>query len=218
MIQLREANARSSVSLIAPAHPPCRAPGAPDASDANRSRSRSDRLFTHTPPKTRDLARKIFSPKKSHLYGKSLSWRSSRARRRASSRAHLSVRGVPVQANPALIVCASARARALVSLIELANARRVDATRQSIERIARFFPAPSPRGAVVASFAFAFAFARAASASPISSSARVASFARARSFDRRTRPPIASTSADAPARRSRREESLASRPGMPSQP
>ena len=111
MIQLREANARSSVSLIAPAHPPCRAPGAPDASDANRSRSRSDRLFTHTPPKTRDLARKIFSPKKSHLYGKSLSWRSSRARRRASSRAHLSVRGVPVQANPALIVCASARAR-----------------------------------------------------------------------------------------------------------
>ena len=111
MIQLREANARSSVSLIAPAHPPCRAPGAPDASDANRSRSRSDRLFTHTPPKTRDLAREIFSPKKSHLYGKSLSWRSSRARRRASSRAHLSVRGVPVQANPALIVCASARAR-----------------------------------------------------------------------------------------------------------
>ena len=111
MIQLREANARSSVSLIAPAHPPCRPPGAPDASDANRSRSRSDRLFTHTPPKTRDLARKIFSPKKSHLYGKSLSWRSSRARRRASSRAHLSVRGVPVQANPALIVCASARAR-----------------------------------------------------------------------------------------------------------
>jgi|TARA_B110000003_G_scaffold182622_1_gene181714 hypothetical protein len=94
------------------------------------------------------------------------------------------------------------RARALVSLIELANARRVDATRQSIERIARFFPAPSPRGAVVASFAFAFAFARAASASPISSSARVASFARARSFDRRTRPPIASTSADAPERRS----------------
>ena len=96
------------------------------------------------------------------------------------------------------------RARALVSLIELANARRVDATRQSIERIARFFPAPSPRGAVVASFAFAFAFARAASASPISSSALVASFARARSFDRRTRPPIASTSADAPERRSRR--------------
>ena len=140
MIQLREANARSSVSLIAPAHPPCRAPGAPDASDANRSRSRSDRLFTHTPPKTRDLARKIFSPKKSHLYGKSLSWRSSRARRRASSRAHLSVRGVPVQANPALIVCASARARALVSLIELANARRVDATRQSIYTNRAIFP------------------------------------------------------------------------------
>jgi hypothetical protein len=106
------------------------------------------------------------------------------------------------------------RARALVSLIELANARRVDATRQSIERIARFFPAPSPRGAVVASFAFAFAFARAASASPISSSARVASFARARSFDRRTRPPIASTSADAPERRSRRASER--KPGVPS--
>ena len=225
MIQLREANARSSVSLIAPAHPPCRAPGAPDASDANRSRSRSrsDRLFTHTPPKTRDLARKIFSPKKSHLYGKSLSWRSSRARRRASSRAHLSVRGVPVQANPALIVCASARARPRQShRTRQRTTRRRDATINRTNRaIFRFFPAPSPRGAVVASFAFAFAFARAASASPISSSARVASFARARSFDRRTRPPIASTSADAPerrSRRSRRKESLASRPGMPSQP
>ena len=214
MIQLREANARSSVSLIAPAHPPCRAPGAPDASDANRSRSRSDRLFTHTPPKTRDLARKIFSPKKSHLYGKSLSWRSSRARRRASSRAHLSVRGVPVQANPALIVCASARARAPSSVSSNSPTHDASTRRDNQSNESRDFSphlhraAPSSRRSRSRS--------RSPARRPRRPSLRPRSSRRSRARDRsivarvrpsRRRVPTRRT------RRSRRKESLASRPG-----
>ena len=220
MIQLREANARSSVSLIAPAHPPCRPPGAPDASDANRSRSRSDRLFTHTPPKTRDLARKIFSPKKSHLYGKSLSWRSSRARRRASSRAHLSVRGVPVQANPALIVCASARARpssvSSNSPTHDASTRRDNRSNESRD----FSPhlhraAPSSRRSRSRS--------RSPARRPRRPSLRPRSSRRSRARDRSIVARVRPSRRRVPTPRSagrvaRREESLASRPGMPSQP
>ena len=97
-------------------------------------------VYTHATKNAGSRAKDIFAQKVTFVWEKPILAIESRASSRVVARAPLCPRCPRPGKSSTDRLCVRARARALVSLIELANARRVDATRQSIERIARFFP------------------------------------------------------------------------------